>query len=143
MKKKLLFIKQKMDYENSVCGLIFLVTGAFLSYKKAGEHLGLLLLIMIAFCLNAAGYIIRAYTCREEKFDEMARENLYKASQKALVDLQLLCVVTIGASVIKSLFSIDLSWEKYFTLTPMSCVLIIVGFQYLMTGFHFKRLERD
>ena len=143
MKKKLLLIKQKMKYESSVCGMIFLMTGVLLSYKKAGEHVGLLLFIMIAFCLNAAGYIIRAYTCREEKFDEMARENLCKASQKVLVNLQLLGVVIIGVSIIKSLFSIDLSWEKYFTLTPMSCVLILVGFQYLMTGFHFKRLERD
>ena len=77
-----------------------------------------------------------------EKFDEMATENLNKASRKVLLNLDTAFVVILVVYMIqdslKSFLSVELPWTNYFSMNLIAFVLLIIGFQYLMTGIHFK-----
>lgn len=52
-------------------------------------------------------------------------------------------VVYMIQDSLKSFLSIEIPWTNYFTINPLSFVLLIMGFQYLMTGIHFKKLESE
>ena len=82
-----------------------------------------------------------------EKFDEMATENLNKASRKVLLNLDTAFVVILVVYMIqdslKSFLSVELPWTNYFSMNQLAFVLLIMGFQYLMTGIHFKKLESE
>lgn len=147
MNKKILSVGQQIRYDRTVNGIIFLLGGLFFSCKGMENHVILMSFFTVILCGYIAFLIIRKKRYEEEKFDEMAIENLNRASRKVLLDVHLICLVIIIVDIIqdrlKHAFSIIIPWKEYFTINPMSFVMLILGFQSLMTGIHFKRLERE
>lgn len=147
MNKKIISVGQNIKYEKTICGAIFLVGGLFFSVKGADTNLLLMVLITVVVCLNSLYSIIRHKRYEEEKFDEMATENLNLASKMVLRDQMLICVgiliVDIIFDVLKIFLGLQIKVNKYFTMSPLSCVLLVLGTQFLMTGIHFRKLERE
>lgn len=121
--------------------------GLFLSCREISSNLILMSFFTVILCGNTAFSVMKSRRYEEEKFDEMATENLNKASRKVILDLHVICViillVDVMQDILKYAFSFIIPWKEYFTITPLSCVLILLGFQALMTGIHFRRLERE
>lgn len=147
MNKKIISVGQNIKYEKTICGAIFLVGGLFFSIKGADKNLFLMIMITATVCLNSLYSIIRNKWYEEEKFDEMATENLNIASKMVLRDQMLICVCILIIDIIFDVLKIFLGWQipvnKYFTMSPLSCVLLVLGIQFLMTGIHFRKLERE
>ena len=121
MNKKILSVSQRMQKER-LCGVIYLIGGLIFSCKGIEKNL-----ILVA-CFAAT-------------------ENLNKASRKVLLNLDTAFVVILVVYMIqdslKSFLSVELPWTNYFSMNPLAFVLLIMGFQYLMTGIHFKKLESE
>ena len=144
---KILSVAQSVKYEKTIAGIIFLIGGLLLSCKKFEMNAVLLSIYMVVMCLEVAFSLARGRLYKEEKFDEMAMENLNKASRKVLNAELIFCACFFSFDIIsdalKYLFSFEIQWNNYFIVTPFSVVLLILGFQFFMTGFYFKRLERE
>ncbi len=82
-----------------------------------------------------------------EEMDEMAYEHLNEASRIVLLEQGLIGAVLLIVDVLLDLSKVVLSKEltigNFMMLNPASCMMILIGFQYFMTGFHFRRLERE
>ena len=147
MNKKILSVGQSIKYEKTICGTIFLIGGLFFSIKGAENNLVLMSLVTVISCLNAVYSIVRHQRYAEEKFDEMAIENLNIASKMVLRDQLILCVfiliVDIVLNALELFFEINVPLDKYFIISPVSCVLLVLGTQFLMTGLHFRKLESE
>lgn len=144
---KILSVTQSIKYEKTIAGIIFLIGGLLFSCKKFETNAVFLSIYTVIMCLEVALGLARGRLYKEEKFDEMAMETLNKASRKVLNAELILgtCVLSfdIISDVLKYLFSFEIQWSNYFSVTPFSVVLWILGFQFFMTGFYFKRLERE
>ena len=145
MNKKILSVSQRMQKER-LCGVIYLIGGLIFSCKGIEKNLILVACfaaVMILYTIS----IIQDRNYEIEKFDEMATENLNKASRKVLLNLDTAFVVILVVYMIqdslKSFLSVELPWTNYFSMNPLAFVLLIMGFQYLMTGIHFKKLESE
>ena len=147
MNKKFISVGQNIKYEKTICGTIFLIGGLFFSIKGVETNLFLMTLIAVVVCLNSLYSIIRHKRYVEERLDEMAIENLNLASKMVLRDQLFLCVCILIIDIIfdalKIFFGVRIPVDKYFTISPLSCVLLVLGTQFLMTGIHFRKLERE
>lgn len=147
MKKKILSVGQNIKYERTICGTIFLICGVLFSIKGVYTNLFWMILIVAIVCINSLYSIIRHKRYEEEKFDEMATENLNLASRMVLRDQLLICacvlIVSTIIDVLEAFFGVRIPLNKYFTISPAACILMVVGTQFLMTGIHFRKLERE
>lgn len=146
MDKRFLSVGQKMQRE-SFCGAIYLIGGLIFSCKTVEKNWVLVAGFAIFMILNSIFSIYQSKVCEEEKFDEMATDNLNKASRRVLLDLDVVFLIVLIVDIIqdtlKLSFSLVIPWEKYFSVNPFSLILLIMGFQYLMTSIHFKKLESE
>ena len=146
MNKKILSVSQRMQKER-LCGLIYLIGGLIFSCKGIEKNLILVACFAAVMIMYTIFTIIQDRNYEIEKFDEMATENLNKASRKVLLNLDTAFVVILVVYMIqdslKSFLSVELPWTNYFSMNPFAFVLLIMGFQYLMTGIHFKKLESE
>lgn len=146
MSKKILSVGQRMQKER-LCGVIYLIGGLIFSCRGIEKNLILVACFAAVMILYTLFSIYQNKICEEEKFDEMATDNLNKASRRVLLDLDIvfaiILIVYIIQDALKTFLSIEIPWTKYLTITPLSFVLLIMGFQYLMTGIHFKNLESE
>ena len=146
MNKKILSVSQRMQKER-LCGVIYLIGGLIFSCKGIEKNLILVACFAAGMIMNTIFTIIQDRNYEIEKFDEMATENLNKASRKVLLNLDTAFVVILVVYMIqdslKSFLSVELPWTNYFSMNPLAFVLLIMGFQYLMTGIHFKKLESE
>ena len=146
MNKKILSVSQRMQKER-LCGVIYLIGGLIFSCKGIEKNLILVACFAAVMIMYTIFTIIQDRNYEIEKFDEMATENLNKASRKVLLNLDTAFVVILVVYMIqdslKSFLSGELPWTNYFSMNPLAFVLLIMGFQYLMTGIHFKKLESE
>ena len=146
MNKKILSVSQRMQKER-LCGVIYLIGGLIFSCKGIEKKLILVACFAAVMIMYTIFTIIQDRNYEIEKFDEMATENLNKASRKVLLNLDTAFVVILVVYMIqdslKSFLSVELPWTNYFSMNPLAFVLLIMGFQYLMTGIHFKKLESE
>ena len=146
MSKKILSVSQRMQKER-LCGVIYLIGGLIFSCKGIEKNLILVACFAAVMIMYTIFTIIQDRNYEIEKFDEMATENLNKASRKVLLNLDTAFVVILVVYMIqdslKSFLSVELPWTNYFSMNPLAFVLLIMGFQYLMTGIHFKKLESE
>ena len=146
MNKKILSVSQRMQKER-LCGVIYLIGGLIFSCKGIEKNLILVACFAAVMIMYTIFAIIQDRNYEIEKFDEMATENLNKASRKVLLNLDTAFVVILVVYMIqdslKSFLSVELPWTNYFSMNPLAFVLLIMGFQYLMTGIHFKKLESE
>lgn len=146
MNKKILSVSQRMQKER-LCGVIYLIGGLIFSCKGIEKNLILVACFAAVMIMYTIFTIIQDRNYEIEKFDEMATENLNKASRKVLLNLDTAFVVILVVYMIqdsfKSFLSVELPWTNYFSMNPLAFVLLIMGFQYLMTGIHFKKLESE
>lgn len=146
MNKKFLSVGQRMQKER-ICGVIYLIGGLIFSCKGIEKNLILVACFAAVMIMYTIFTIIQDRNYEIEKFDEMATENLNKASRKVLLNLDTAFVVILVVYMIqdslKSFLSVELPWTNYFSMNPLAFVLLIMGFQYLMTGIHFKKLESE
>ena len=146
MNKKILSVSQRMQKER-LCGVIYLIGGLIFSCKGIEKNLILVACFAAVMIMYTIFTIIQDRNYEIEKFDEMATENLNKASRKVLLNLDTAFVVILVVYMIqdslKSFLSVELPWKNYFSMNPLAFVLLIMGFQYLMTGIHFKKLESE
>ena len=146
MNKKILSVSQRMQKER-LCGVIYLIGGLIFSCKGIEKNLILVACFAAVMIMYTIFTIIQDRNYEIEKFDEMATENLNKASRKVLLNLDTAFVVILVVYMIqdslKSFHSVELPWTNYFSMNPLAFVLLIMGFQYLMTGIHFKKLESE
>ena len=146
MNKKILSVSQRMQKER-LCGVIYLIGGLIFSCKGIEKNLILVACFAAVMIMYTIFTIIQDRNYEIEKFDEMATENLNKASRKVLLNLDTAFVVILVVYIIqdslKSFLSVELPWTNYFSMNPLAFVLLIMGFQYLMTGIHFKKLESE
>ena len=146
MNKKILSVSQRMQKER-LCGVIYLIGGLIFSCKGIEKNLILVACFAAVMIMYTIFTIIQERNYEIEKFDEMATENLNKASRKVLLNLDTAFVVILVVYMIqdslKSFLSVELPWTNYFSMNPLAFVLLIMGFQYLMTGIHFKKLESE
>ena len=146
MNKKILSVSQRMQKER-LCGVIYLIGGLIFSCKGIEKNLILVACFAAVMIIYTIFTIIQDRNYEIEKFDEMATENLNKASRKVLLNLDTAFVVILVVYMIqdslKSFLSVELPWTNYFSMNPLAFVLLIMGFQYLMTGIHFKKLESE
>ena len=146
MNKKILSVSQRMQKER-LCGVIYLIGGLIFSCKGIEKNLILVACFAAVMIMYTIFTIIQDRNYEIEKFDEMATENLNKASRKVLLNLDTAFVVILVVYMIqdslKSFLSVELLWTNYFSMNPLAFVLLIMGFQYLMTGIHFKKLESE
>ena len=146
MNKKILSVSQRMQKER-LCGVIYLIGGLICSCKGIEKNLILVACFAAVMIMYTIFTIIQDRNYEIEKFDEMATENLNKASRKVLLNLDTALVVILVVYMIqdslKSFLSVELPWTNYFSMNPLAFVLLIMGFQYLMTGIHFKKLESE
>lgn len=146
MNKKILSVSQRMQKER-LCGVIYLIGGLIFSCKGIEKNLILVACFAAVMIMYTIFTIIQDRNYEIEKFDEMATENLNKASRKVLLNLDTAFVVILVVYMIqdslKSFLSLELPWTNYFSMNPLAFVLLIMGFQYLMTGIHFKKLESE
>ena len=146
MNKKILSVSQRMQKER-LCGVIYLIGGLIFSCKGIEKNLILVACFAAVMIMYTIFSIYQNKICEEEKFDEMATENLNKASRKVLLNLDTVFVIILVVYMIqdslKSYLSVEIPWTNYFTMNPLAFVLFIMGFQYLMTGIHFKKLESE
>ena len=146
MNKKILSVSQRMQKER-LCGVIYLIGGLIFSCKGIEKNLILVACFAAVMIMYTIFTIIKDRNYEIEKFDEMATENLNKASRKVLLNLDTAFVVILVVYMIqdslKSFLSVELPWTNYFSMNPLAFVLLIMGFQYLMTGIHFKKLESE
>ena len=146
MNKKILSVSQRMQKER-LCGVIYLISGLIFSCKGIEKNLILVACFAAVMIMYTIFTIIQDRNYEIEKFDEMATENLNKASRKVLLNLDTAFVVILVVYMIqdslKSFLSVELPWTNYFSMNPLAFVLLIMGFQYLMTGIHFKKLESE
>ena len=146
MNKKILSVSQRMQKER-LCGVIYLIGGLIFSCKGIEKNLILVACFAAVMIMYTIFTIIQDRNYEIEKFDEMATENLNKASRKVLLNLDTAFVVILVVYMIqdslKSFLSVELPWTNYFAMNPLAFVLLIMGFQYLMTGIHFKKLESE
>jgi len=130
-----------------LCGVIYLIGGLIFSCKGIEKNLILVACFAAVMIMYTIFTIIQDRNYEIEKFDEMATENLNKASRKVLLNLDTAFVVILVVYMIqdslKSFLSVELPWTNYFSMNPLAFVLLIMGFQYLMTGIHFKKLESE
>ena len=147
MNKKILSVGQQIKYESIMGGGLWLISGLILSCKGIGSNVILVAFLTVALYIHLGYSIIKDRRYKKEKFDEMAIENLNSASRKVLNDMAIVCAAILTVDIIQDIvwffLSITIPWEKYFTMTPFSCVLCVLGFQKLMTGFHFIKMERE
>ncbi|WP_432628516.1 hypothetical protein [Brotaphodocola sp.] len=145
-KRKFVSVGQQIHRE-TIWGIVCLIAGFFFSYKGIYKHSMLIVYFGMVFLAYDVFSIMQGRNCEEERFDEMAMENLNKASHLVLIDFNIAGAVILTAGflqeVLKNFFSIEIQWGEYFAMSPVAFVLLILGFKYLMTGFHFKRLERE
>ena len=143
MNKKILSVSQRMQKER-LCGVIYLIGGLIFSCKGIEKNLILVACFAAVMIMYTIFTIIQDRNYEIEKFDEM---NLNKASRKVLLNLDTAFVVILVVYMIqdslKSFLSVELPWTNYFSMNPLAFVLLIMGFQYLMTGIHFKKLESE
>ena len=146
MNKKILSVSQRMQKER-LCGVIYLIGGLIFSCKGIEKNLILVACFAAVMIMYTIFTIIQDRNYEIEKFDEMATENLNKASRKVLLNLDTAFVVILVVYMIQdsleSFLSVELPWTNYFSMNPIVFVLLIMGFQYLMTGIHFKKLESE
>ena len=146
MNKKFLSVGQKMQKER-LCGVIYLIGGLIFSYRGIETNLILVACFAAVMIMYTFFSIYQNKICEEEKFDEMATDNLNKASRRVLLDLDIvfaiILIVYIIQDALKSFLSVEIPWTNYFSMNPLAFVLLIIGFQYLMTGIHFKKLESE
>ena len=146
MNKKILSVSQRMQKER-LCGVIYLIGGLIFSCKGIEKNLILVACFAAVMIMYTIFTIIQDRNYEIEKFDEMATENLNKASRKVLLNLDTAFVVILVVYMIqdslKSFLSVELPWTNYFSMNQLAFVLLIMGFQYLMTGIHFKKLESE
>lgn len=146
MNKKILSVSQRMQKER-LCGVIYVIGGLIFSCKGIEKNLILVACFAAVMIMYTIFTIIQDRNYEIEKFDEMATENLNKASRKVLLNLDTAFVVILVVYMIqdslKSFLSVELPWTNYFSMNPLAFVLLIMGFQYLMTGIHFKKLESE
>ena len=146
MNKKILSVSQRMQKER-LCGVIYLIDGLIFSCTGIEKNLILVACFAAVMIMYTIFTIIQDRNYEIEKFDEMATENLNKASRKVLLNLDTAFVVILVVYMIqdslKSFLSVELPWTNYFSMNPLAFVLLIMGFQYLMTGIHFKKLESE
>ena len=146
MNKKILSVSQRMQKER-LCGVIYLIGGLIFSCKGIEKNLILVACFAVVMIMYTIFTIIQDRNYEIEKFDEMATENLNKASRKVLLNLDTAFVVILVVYMIqdslKSFLSVELPWTNYFSMNQLAFVLLIMGFQYLMTGIHFKKLESE
>lgn len=146
MNKKILSVSQRMQKER-LCGVIYLIGGLIFSCKGIEKNLILVACFAAVMIMYTIFTIIQDRNYEIEKFDEMATENLNKASRKVLLNLDTAFVVILVVYMIqdslKSFLSVEFPWTNYFSMNPLAFVLLIMGFQYLMTGIHFKKLESE
>ena len=146
MNKKILSVSQRMQKER-LCGVIYLIGGLIFSCKGIEKNLILVACFAAVMIMYTIFTIIQDRNYEIEKFDEMATENLNKASRKVLLNLDravvAILVVYMIQDSLKSFLSVELPWTNYFSMNPLAFVLLIMGFQYLMTGIHFKKLESE
>lgn len=146
MNKKILSVSQRMQKER-LCGVIYLIGGLIFSYKGIEKNLILVACFAAVMIMYSLFSIYQNRSCEKEKFDEMATDNLNKASLKVLLNLDtvfvIILIVYIIQDALKSFLSVELPWTNYFSMNPLAFVLLIMGFQYLMTGIHFKKLESE
>lgn len=146
MNKKILSVSQRMQKER-LCGVIYLIGGLIFSCKGIEKNLILVACFAAVMIMYTIFTIIQDRNYEIEKFEEMATENLNKASRKVLLNLDTAFVVILVVYMIqdslKSFLSVELPWTNYFSMNPLAFVLLIMGFQYLMTGIHFKKLESE
>ena len=142
MNKKILAVSQRMQKER-LCGVIYLIGGLIFSCKGIEKNLILVACFAAVMIMYTIFTIIQDRNYEIEKFDEMATENLNKASRKVLLNLDTAFVVYMIQDSLKSFLSVELPWTNYFSMNPLAFVLLIMGFQYLMTGIHFKKLESE
>ena len=146
MNKKILSVSPRMHTER-LCGVRDLIGGLIFSCKGIEKNLILVACFAAVMIMYTIFTIIQDRNYEIEKFDEMATENLNKASRKVLLNLDTAFVVILVVYMIqdslKSFLSVELPWTNYFSMNPLAFVLLIMGFQYLMTGIHFKKLESE
>ena len=146
MNKKILSVGQRMQKER-ICGVIYLIDGLIFSCRGIEKNLILVAGFTAVMILYTIFTIIQERNHEVEKFDEMATENLNKASRKVLLNLDtffvIILIVYMLQDTLRFFLSIEIPWTNYFAMNPFAFVLLIIGFQYLMTGIHFKKLESE
>ena len=144
--KRLMSVIQSSKYD-SLMGIVYMLSGIFYSIRGLEKNLTAALAfsaIMTSFVIFSG---VQHFTCRKEEMDEMAYEHLNEASRIVLLEQGLIGAVLLIVDVLLDLSKVVLSKEltigNFMMLNPASCMMILIGFQYFMTGFHFRRLERE
>lgn len=145
-KKRLMSVMQSSKWD-SLTGIVFMLSGIFYSSRGLQKNLTAVIVfsaIMVSFMLFSA---VQHFTCKKEEFDEMAYEHLNMASRIVLLEQAAIGACLMIVDVLLDLSKVVLSKEftigNYMMLNPASCMMILIGFQYFVTGFHFRRLERE
>ena len=143
--KRLMSVIQSSKYD-SLTGIVYMLSGIFYSIRGLEKNLTAIIFsaIMASFIVFSG---VQHFTCKKEEMDEMAYEHLNKASRIVLLEQVLIGAVLLIVDVLLDLSKVVLSKEltigNFMMLNPASCMMILIGFQYFMTGFHFRRLERE
>ena len=124
MNKKILSVSQRMQKER-LCGVIYLIGGLIFSCKGIEKNLILVACFAAVMIMYTIFTIIQDRNYEIEKFDEMATENLNKASRKVLLNLDTAFVVILVVYMIqdslKSFLSVELPWTNYFNESTCIC----------------------
>lgn len=95
--------------------------------------------ISMVFWIFACFLLLRVQLGSTESDDEMSIENLTKARASTQIWMQTICFsVSIIANIIWAM-PLHIEWGRLFP----SSFLILMGVSDLITGIHFKRLERE
>ena len=100
MNKKILSVSQRMQKER-LCGVIYLIGGLIFSCKGIEKNLILVACFAAVMIMYTIFTIIQDRNYEIEKFDEMATENLNKASRKVLLNLDTAFVVILVVYMIQ------------------------------------------
>ena len=147
MSKKIISVGQAVKYEKIVGGIILLIIGLCLSLKESKINIVLMMVLTIALYLHVIYSFVRDKKYEREQFDEMAVQNLNRASRMVLIDQEIIyvgiCIPGMIFEVLKSFLGIQIPWNKYFQINYLSIITIVIGIQFLLTGIHFRKLERE
>lgn len=121
-------------YSRIVYGIVWIGAGIFeIPQNPVCQDISMVLWILACFSL------LRVQLGSTERDDEMSIDNLTKAKASTQIWMQNICFsVWIIVSIIRAM-PIQIEWGNLFA----PAFFILIGVSDLITGIHFKRLERE
>lgn len=121
-------------YSRIVYGIVWIGAGIFeIPQNPVCQNISMILWIFAGF------FLLRVQLGSTESDDEMSINNLIKAKASTQIWMQNICFfVWVIVSLIREM-PIHIEWGNLFA----PAFFILIGLSDLITGIHFKRLERE